>query len=328
MSGFSYLRPNRMSPFHGASGSRVGPKSSNDRAPKNVRLAPADDRQEREAQHTADKVTQARAPEALPTPAARHAAPASASYGRPLDAETRAYFEPRFGFDFSQVRVHTDATASDSARELNAKAYTQGSDIVFGRGKFEPATPGGKKFLAHELVHVVQQSAASSSAGGSLIQRDSESSDRPSPSDLVKEHIMELFYERYEPLARILARLFTQGEYQYVRDVFKALDSDVEDNVGAEMLALMTRTNEKALDRIAASSDGRATLDIIYQAIITGNVSEFERKQANKALFAKIRTLDPDVYASRMRKSPRRLRVPIFPVKFMRVTPGHDYAPP
>ena len=101
----------------------------------------------------------------------------------------------------------------------------------------------------------------------------------------------------------------------------------VEDNVGAEMLALMTRKDESVIDRIAASEDGRATLDIIYQAIITGNVSEFERKQANKALFAKIRRLDPDVYDRRTRKS-WRYRVPIFPVKFMRVTPGHDYAPP
>ena len=81
------------------------------------------------------------------------------SPGQPLDRGTRAFMEPRFGHDFSKVRVHTDAKAAESARAVNAQAYTVGSDIVFGTGRYS-ANPDGKRLLAHELTHVVQQSGA------------------------------------------------------------------------------------------------------------------------------------------------------------------------
>ncbi len=79
------------------------------------------------------------------------------SSGQPLDAGTRAFMEPRFGHDFSQVRVHTDARAAESARAVNALAYTVGSDVVFGAGQYAPMTMVGKRLMAHELTHVVQQ---------------------------------------------------------------------------------------------------------------------------------------------------------------------------
>lgn len=79
------------------------------------------------------------------------------SPGQPLDPATRAFFEPRFGQDFSQVRVHTDAKAAESAWAVNALAYTAGRDIVFGTGRYAPATSEGRRLLAHELTHVVQQ---------------------------------------------------------------------------------------------------------------------------------------------------------------------------
>lgn len=79
------------------------------------------------------------------------------SLGRPLDPATRALMEPGFGHDFSQVRVHTDGKAVESARALNALAYTVGQDLVFGTGQYAPGTRTGKQLLAHELAHVVQQ---------------------------------------------------------------------------------------------------------------------------------------------------------------------------
>ena len=79
------------------------------------------------------------------------------SPGQPLDTGTRAFMEPRFGHDFSQVRVHTDTRAAESARAVNALAYTVGRDVVFGRGQYEPKALAGKRLLAHELTHVVQQ---------------------------------------------------------------------------------------------------------------------------------------------------------------------------
>lgn len=79
------------------------------------------------------------------------------SPGQPLDQSTRAFFEPRFGQDFSGVRVHTDRQAVESARAVNALAYTMGRNIVFGGGQYVPGNVEGKRLLAHELTHVVQQ---------------------------------------------------------------------------------------------------------------------------------------------------------------------------
>jgi Domain of unknown function (DUF4157) len=79
------------------------------------------------------------------------------SPGRPLDPATRAFMEPRFGHDFSQVRVHTDAKAAESARTVNALAYTLGRDLVFGANQYAPRSFDGQRLLAHELTHVVQQ---------------------------------------------------------------------------------------------------------------------------------------------------------------------------
>ncbi|MGI8587618.1 MAG: eCIS core domain-containing protein [Chloroflexia bacterium] len=79
------------------------------------------------------------------------------SPGQPLDAGTRAFMEPRFGHDFSGVRVHTDGRATQSAGAVNALAYTVGRDVVFGAGQYAPGTRAGRQLLAHELTHVVQQ---------------------------------------------------------------------------------------------------------------------------------------------------------------------------
>ena len=78
--------------------------------------------------------------------------------GQPMDASTRAFFEPRFGHDFGNVRVHSDAKAAESARALDAIAYTVGRDIVFDSGRYAPGVAEGRRLLAHELTHSVQQS--------------------------------------------------------------------------------------------------------------------------------------------------------------------------
>lgn len=81
--------------------------------------------------------------------------------GQALDSATRAFFESRFGHDFSQVRIHTDSRASARAGELSARAFTSGDHIVFGRGAYAPDTPTGQRLIAHELAHVAQQRNAS-----------------------------------------------------------------------------------------------------------------------------------------------------------------------
>jgi len=79
--------------------------------------------------------------------------------GQPLSESVRAFFEPRFGADFSGVRVHADSNASRLAKSVHAKAFTVGKDVVFGIGQYAPNTRDGQRLLAHELAHTLQQSA-------------------------------------------------------------------------------------------------------------------------------------------------------------------------
>ena len=80
--------------------------------------------------------------------------------GQPLEPATRNYFEPRFGRDFSKVRVHKDQNAADISRSINARAFTKGNDIAFGSGEYQPQSTEGKRLLGHELTHVVQQNGS------------------------------------------------------------------------------------------------------------------------------------------------------------------------
>lgn len=98
---------------------------------------------------------------------------ALASPGQPLATDTRRVFESAFGRDFSAVRVHADAAAQQSARDIHAKAYTVGHHVVFGAGHFAPATQEGRRLLAHELTHVVQQDGGSNAR----VQRDCSDED-------------------------------------------------------------------------------------------------------------------------------------------------------
>lgn len=83
------------------------------------------------------------------------------SPGQPLNTDTRAFMEPRLGQDLSNVRIHSDVKASESAQAIDAQAYTVGQDVAFAMGKYRPDTNTGKALLAHELAHVVQQARGS-----------------------------------------------------------------------------------------------------------------------------------------------------------------------
>lgn len=98
------------------------------------------------------------------------------SSGQPLPAQARSFFEPRFGRDFGNVKIHTNSLAAKSADSINALAYTSGNNIAFNQNQFSPDTEKGKKLLAHELTHVVQQGNTSetqnsTNASSSIIQR-------------------------------------------------------------------------------------------------------------------------------------------------------------
>ena len=91
--------------------------------------------------------------------------------GRPLSVATRAFFEPRFGHDFSQVRIHAGERAAAVAHGLQAKAFTIGQDIVFGHRQYAPEIHAGRRLLAHELTHVIQQDAVEATGSPTVSHR-------------------------------------------------------------------------------------------------------------------------------------------------------------
>lgn len=136
------------------------------------------DRYEQEADQVAEAVMRsAESPPAVvvqrpagPAPAATEVTPEVESQiqrmrggGQPLPETERRFFEPRFGHDFSQVRVHTDRQSVQLSQELAARAFTVGRDVAFAPEQYAPGTAEGRRLLAHELTHVVQQGAAGES---------------------------------------------------------------------------------------------------------------------------------------------------------------------
>jgi hypothetical protein len=99
------------------------------------------------------------------------------SGGQALPDEVCDFYEPRFGYDFSQVKVHTDHVAAKSAQSINALAYTSGNNIVFNKGQYSTGSDAGKKLLGHELTHVVQQ------GGGTVLKPKVNRKENKSGSD-------------------------------------------------------------------------------------------------------------------------------------------------
>jgi hypothetical protein len=106
--------------------------------------------------------------------------------GAPLDRDTRGFMESRLGADFSDVRVHSDGKASESAQSVQAHAYTVGNDVVFQSDKYAPDSDSGKRMLAHELTHVVQQRSGpvdgTPAPGGIKVSHPSDSFERAAES--------------------------------------------------------------------------------------------------------------------------------------------------
>ncbi|MCP5052740.1 MAG: DUF4157 domain-containing protein, partial [bacterium] len=130
-----------------------------------LRIGQPNDAYEMEADRLADRVMRMPAPD-MPvqspgvTPGIESSINSLKGGGQPLSPSTRAYFEPRFGTDFSHVRVHTGARAVQTAGAINAKAYTVGNNIVFNHSEYSPGTTSGKTLLAHELTHTIQQNSS------------------------------------------------------------------------------------------------------------------------------------------------------------------------
>ncbi len=153
-------------------------------------LGAVDDPLEREADETADRVMGMNLGAGEGMEASRRGVPqahTTEGVGTPLPPEARAYFEPRFGYDFSTVRLHANRDADEAARGMRARAFTVGRDIVFGSGEYAPATVAGRRLIAHELAHVVQQG---SGASNSVVRRSIR------PADIGVEMVGQTFHLR------------------------------------------------------------------------------------------------------------------------------------
>lgn len=132
----------------------------------------ADDAEERVADRMADQALRSGSHSPTPEPAAgparaattSHGAAAALGPGQPLDAAERRHFEPRFGFSFDRIRVHSGPEAARSALSVGASAYALGNDVVFGSGHYRPGTSEGRALLAHELAHVARTYAGADAA--------------------------------------------------------------------------------------------------------------------------------------------------------------------
>lgn len=134
--------------------------------------------------------------------------------GQPLADASRSFFEQRFGYDFSQVRVHSDTSAAEAARSLNARAFTIGKDVTFGDGQYSPETDEGKKLLAHELTHVVQQRKDV----GPFIQRHPDKNEvdwRPGMRAKVRVRSLEGEWD-WDEIVEITSRPWRDGPSFYV----------------------------------------------------------------------------------------------------------------
>jgi hypothetical protein len=176
------------------------------------------------------------------------------SPGHPLDPATHDFMAGRFGADFSDVRIHTDAQSARSAAAVGARAYTVGRDVVFGAGQYDPSGDSGRHLLAHELAHTIQQQEGAGAGG--QVQRDCDDPDFCLPYDTVAEaarvewwirhtymaaegyptygpevaSLYESFLDR-SPGASLAPRIFS-GEGSYIVRAFKG-SGDTEDDMDA-----------------------------------------------------------------------------------------------
>ena len=156
------------------------------------------------------------------------------SPGQPLGGEIRSFLEPRFGHDFSRVRVHTEAAAAQSARAVGALAYTVGSHISFAEGSFAPSTDSGRRLLAHELTHTIQQGEASPAMAPqrtapvrrSVLQREPNKYAKLTIEQLRKlvsngdKEAVEALYQRYEAMSNGQLARYARGKDQIAQSVY------------------------------------------------------------------------------------------------------------
>ena len=237
------------------------------------------------------------------------------SAGMPLDDTSRTAFEPRFGHDFGRVRVHTDARAAESADSLLADAYTVGEHIVFGPGRYAPASPKGRDLLAHELAHVAQQSGTPSLAGSFRVSRPDSAAEQAAEVSVqrlalglpsacqpmsepgvihraIKEDLREAIEGWGTDEEAIYARLRIAGEEEkkaVLGDpvLMQELQDDLSRGEWGTVLGLLGATAES---RVHAASEGWGTDEEgIFEALRSTPALELKRQMESSTMLMELR---------------------------------------
>ena len=253
------------------------------------------DQYEREADRMADQVMRMAQPAASSSEIDAGVSVPHAG-GQPLSASARAFFEPRFGQDFSQVRIHTDSQASASARELNARAYTTGTHIVFAGGQLSPQTHEGRRLLAHELAHVVQQSGSS---GTPTVQREEQEKSFPGGGRVDDVRAGEHLLWNFEIGQHVLRAEHTAGLTKIATEIKGALTRDPSTLIDIEGQASFTGTRNDELSAKRAESVKKALVGQGIAAdrlniIAVGSMKSFPgESQENFARSRAVRVITP-----------------------------------
>jgi hypothetical protein len=220
---------------------------------------------------------------------------ALASPGRPLEPALRQDMEQRFGYDFSRVRVHTDAGAEQSAQSINALAYTVGQSVVFGAGQYVPGTSKGKRLLAHELAHVIQQypsdvSGLRNSYGApTMVYRSDGSggSTRPRRIVYLDNDVLGEIADGNNPLAEKLQRMRASGA-----DVRMTRYNYVEAIHGEPIRAGARKLIVQKLGITIDEGGGLASRAATYVELSTGKEASVQPKDV--PMIAAVRAAGPD----------------------------------
>ena len=201
------------------------------------------------------------------------------SAGHPLDRNTREFFETRLGHDLSQVRLHSDATAERAARSINAKAFAAGTHIVLDSAGHSPSSRDGQLLLAHELTHVVQQSAVSprspSSRYAGPVQRT------PQEAEALVDRNTSWGNLDEAALGAEMLRLALSGQVALAAEVLDALGSTDRDDVAYEFMLAATETQ---LTSLGATAARRPLLHRVFDELTSGSVAAEEQEQADRIL--------------------------------------------
>jgi LysM repeat protein len=246
--------------------------------------------------------------------------------GQPLSESTRRYFEPRFGYDFSGVRVHTDGEASETAKSINAKAFTTGKDVVFSANQYSPETDSGKRLLAHELTHVVQQKnhrEALHRQGGATLKKREYGKELEEYAEVLRGAMEGLGTEEekiFEVLQKIHMRpaAIASLKKAYKNKYERTLTEDLRDEMsGSELDFALSLLGEKppskdveikprtlreddyteAVNRLVDAIEGPGTVEELIYAVLVPFVGAFESIRKLKTAYKRRvkRSLEEDL---------------------------------